>query len=58
MEDNPLELALKSKSADDVLTHASSSGFSVYGWVFLGLLIIVAGIGIYKIFKKAKGKNK
>lgn len=51
MDDNPLELVLKTKSADEVIKHASTDGVSVYGWVFLVLLLIVVGIGIYKIFK-------
>lgn len=51
MEDNPLELVLKTKSADEVIKNASSEGISVYGWVFLVLLGIIVIAGIYKIFK-------
>lgn len=51
MEPNPLEFELKSKSAEELLNGASSSGISIYGWVFLVLLVIVIGIGIYKILK-------
>lgn len=51
MDDNPLELVLKSKSADEMIHNTSSGGWSLYGWVFLGLLLIVVGLGVYKILK-------
>lgn len=54
MDENPLELVLKTKSADEVIHNASSSGWATYGWVILLLLLIVVGIGVYKICKDKK----
>lgn len=51
MNDNELLPFLKAKSADELMQGASSDGVSIYGWVFLLLLLIVVAIGIYKIFK-------
>lgn len=51
MNEHSLLPFLKAKSADELMDGASSSAVDVYGWVFLVLLLIVVGIGFYRIYK-------
>lgn len=55
---NPVQFALKDKSADELMGNSSFFGnVSIYGWVFFGLLILVIILGYWKLYKVGQ-KNK
>lgn len=57
-EINPVEFALKEKSAHDVFDDSSFFGnVSIYGWVFFGLLIVVVILGYWSLYKAGRKKK-
>lgn len=48
---NPVQFALQDNAVHDILHHSAGSGVSIWGWIFIALLILALIFGFIKLFK-------